>query len=70
MPGSRTDIPQPSMFIPADSRLFFPPAEQVLRCRTSPAVFAIEASLGTCGRPHGTPLQVRTCLHPLPGPPD
>ncbi|MGC5533975.1 hypothetical protein [Streptomyces anulatus] len=45
------------MFIPADSRVFFSPAEQVLRCRTSPAVFAIEVSVGTCGRPHGTPCK-------------
>lgn len=36
MPGSRTGIPQPPTFIPADGRLPFPVSEQPLSCRTDP----------------------------------
>ncbi|HBF85890.1 MAG TPA: WhiB family transcriptional regulator [Streptomyces sp.] len=42
MPGSRTGVPQPPSFIPADTRIPFPVSEQPLSCRTDPALFAIE----------------------------
>ncbi|MFD4032757.1 hypothetical protein ACFWVP_20170 [Streptomyces sp. NPDC058637] len=42
MPGSRTGVPQPPMFIPSDDRIPSPVSEQVLRCRTEPDLFAIE----------------------------
>ncbi|MFD5978190.1 WhiB family transcriptional regulator [Streptomyces bacillaris] len=42
MPGSRTGVPQPPSFIPADTRIPFPVSEQPLSCRTDPALLAIE----------------------------
>ncbi|MER5418190.1 WhiB family transcriptional regulator, partial [Streptomyces virginiae] len=42
MSGNRTGVPQPPTFIAADDRIPFPETDQVLRCRTSPALFSIE----------------------------
>ncbi|MDT0493677.1 WhiB family transcriptional regulator [Streptomyces griseus] len=42
MNGNRTGVPQSSTFIVADDRIPFPETDQVLRCRTSPALFQIE----------------------------
>jgi WhiB family redox-sensing transcriptional regulator len=42
MSGNRTGVPQPPTFIAADDRIPFPEIDQVLRCRTSPALFSIE----------------------------
>ncbi|MEV2255876.1 WhiB family transcriptional regulator [Streptomyces sp. NPDC050147] len=42
MTGTRTGIPQPPTFIPADNRIPFPHTDVPLRCRTEPALFAIE----------------------------
>ncbi|WP_432020278.1 WhiB family transcriptional regulator [Streptomyces sp. 1222.5] len=42
MSGTRTGVPQPPTFIAADDRIPFPETDQVLRCRTSPALFQIE----------------------------
>ncbi|MEU3434235.1 WhiB family transcriptional regulator [Streptomyces sp. NPDC006863] len=42
MSGTRTGVPQPPTFIAADDRIPFPETDQVLRCRTSRALFQIE----------------------------
>lgn len=42
MSGNRTGVPNPPAIVAADDRIPFPHTEQVLRCRTEPALFAIE----------------------------
>lgn len=42
MSGTRTGVPQPPTFIAADDRIPFPHTDQALRCRTEPALFALE----------------------------
>ncbi|MEU3188644.1 WhiB family transcriptional regulator [Streptomyces sp. NPDC006923] len=42
MSGTRTGVPNPPAFVPADDRIPFPNTDQVLRCRTTPDLFSIE----------------------------
>lgn len=42
MSGTRTGVPNAPAIIPADDRIPFPHTDQILRCRTNPADFAIE----------------------------
>ncbi|MGW2583628.1 WhiB family transcriptional regulator [Streptomyces virginiae] len=67
MSGNRTGVPQPPTFIAADDRIPFPETDQVLRCRTSPALFSIEDIRNTDEDPRARETALAKAKHACSG---
>jgi WhiB family redox-sensing transcriptional regulator len=67
MSGTRTGVPQPPTFIAADDRIPFPETDQVLRCRTSPALFSIEDIHNTDKEPRAREKALAQAKHACSG---
>ncbi|MCX4784483.1 WhiB family transcriptional regulator [Streptomyces sp. NBC_01264] len=67
MSGTRTGVPQPPTFIAADDRIPFPETDQVLRCRTSPALFSIEEIRNTDEDPRAREKALAKVKHACSG---
>ncbi|MFI5945540.1 WhiB family transcriptional regulator [Streptomyces uncialis] len=67
MSGTRTGVPQPPTFIPADPRIPFPHTDHALRCRTNPALFEIEDIHNTAGNPRAREKALGAARHACSG---
>ncbi|ESQ01750.1 hypothetical protein B590_30233 (plasmid) [Streptomyces sp. PVA_94-07] len=67
MSGTRTVVPQPPRFIAADDRIPFPETDQVLPCRTSPALFQIDDTPNTDRDPRAREKALTKAKHACSG---
>ncbi|MFJ3594662.1 WhiB family transcriptional regulator [Streptomyces sp. NPDC090082] len=67
MSRSRTGAPLPPQILAADDRIPFPETDQVLRCRTSPALFSIEDIHDTKKEPRAREKALAKAKHACSG---
>lgn len=67
MNGNRTGVPSPPAIVLADDRIPFPETDQVLRCRTSPALFQLEDIRNTDKDPRAREKALTAAKHACSG---